>query len=46
MFYLPLDKLLDKAAARDVEQPAESSPAGVPKEQDSVTVEARGRGER
>ena len=45
MFYLPLDKLLDKAAARDVEQPAESSP-GVPKEQDSVTVEARGRGER
>jgi membrane protease subunit HflK len=46
MFYLPLDKLLDKAAARDVEQPAESSPGGVPKEQDSVTVEARGRGER
>jgi hypothetical protein len=44
MFYLPLDKLLDKAAARDVEQPAESS--SVPKEQDSVTVEARGRGER
>ena len=45
MFYLPLDKLLDKAAARDVEQPAESS-SGVPKEQDTVTVEARGRGER
>ena len=45
MFYLPLDKLLDKAAARDVEQPTESS-SGVPKEQDSVTVEARGRGER
>jgi membrane protease subunit HflK len=44
MFYLPLDKLLDKAAARDVEQPAESS--STPKEQDSVTVEARGRGER
>ena len=45
MFYLPLDKLLDKAAARDVEQPTESS-SGVPKEQDSVTIEARGRGER
>jgi modulator of FtsH protease HflK len=45
MFYLPLDKLLDKAAARDVEQPTESS-SGVPKEQDTVTVEARGRGER
>jgi modulator of FtsH protease HflK len=45
MFYLPLDKLLDKAAARDVEQPTESS-SGVPKEQDTVTIEARGRGER
>jgi modulator of FtsH protease HflK len=45
MFYLPLDKLLDKAAARDVEQPTESS-TGAPKEQDTVTVEARGRGER
>jgi hypothetical protein len=44
MFYLPLDKLLDKAAARDAEQPVETS--SVPKEQDSVTVEARGRGER
>jgi modulator of FtsH protease HflK len=45
MFYLPLDKLLDKAAAREVEQPTESS-SGVPKDQDTVTVEARGRGER
>ena len=45
MFYLPLDKLLDKAAPRDVEQPTESS-SGVPKDQDTVTVEARGRGER
>jgi membrane protease subunit HflK len=46
MFYLPLDKLLDKSAAHDVEQPADTSNNGVPKEQDSVTVEARGRGER
>jgi modulator of FtsH protease HflK len=46
MFYLPLDKLLDKAAAHEVEQPLDSSTNGVPKEQDSVTVEARGRGER
>ena len=46
MFYLPLDKLLDKAAAREVEQPVDTSTNGVPKEQDSVTVEARGRGER
>jgi membrane protease subunit HflK len=46
MLYLPLDKLLDKAAARDAEQPVETSPGGVPKEQDTVTVEARGRGER
>ena len=45
MFYLPLDKLLDKAAPRDVEQPTESS-SGVPKDQDTVTIEARGRGER
>jgi membrane protease subunit HflK len=46
MFYLPLDKLLDKTAVREAEQPAESSSGGVPKEQDSVTIEARGRGER
>jgi membrane protease subunit HflK len=46
MFYLPLDKLLDKAAAHEVEQPADTSTNGVPKEQDTVTVEARGRGER
>jgi modulator of FtsH protease HflK len=47
MFYLPLDKLLDKAAARETEQPSENSSNGVSKEPtDSVTVEARGRGER
>ena len=47
MFYLPLDKLLDKAAARETEQPSENSSSGAPKEPtDSVTVEARGRGER
>src|SRR5580658_4535149 len=47
MFYLPLDKLLDKAGAREIEQPSENSSNGVSKEPtDSVTVEARGRGER
>jgi membrane protease subunit HflK len=46
MLYLPLDKLLDKTAAREMEQPAETSTNGVTKDQDSVTVEARGRGER
>ena len=47
MFYLPLDKLLDKAAAREIEQSSDSSANGGSKEPtDSVTVEARGRGER
>ena len=46
MFYLPLDKLLEKAAAHETEQPAENAASGAPKEPDSVTVEARGRGER
>jgi len=45
MFYLPLDKLLEKSAAREAEQAPESS-SGAQKEPDSVTVEARGRGER
>ena len=53
MFYLPLDKLLEKAGARgDGENnPAASgrddgSSAAQSKEPDSVTVEARGRGDR
>jgi len=46
MFYLPLDKLLEKSAARETEQQPETTPNGMSKEQDSVTVEARGRGER
>jgi modulator of FtsH protease HflK len=46
MFYLPLDKLLEKSTTHDTEQPVDSSSSGAPKEQDSVTVEARGRGER
>jgi modulator of FtsH protease HflK len=47
MFYLPLDKLLDKAASRELEQPSDNSANGGSKEPtDSVTVEARGRGER
>ncbi|HYL69851.1 MAG TPA: FtsH protease activity modulator HflK, partial [Candidatus Dormibacteraeota bacterium] len=46
LVYLPIDKLLEKSNARDNEPAAESSGAGSAKEQDSVTVEARGRGER
>ena len=45
MFYLPLDKLLDKAANHDMTQPADASQNTVPRDAD-VTVEARGRGER
>src|SRR5437764_748346 len=45
LLYLPIDQLLEKAASRE---PAEGSetPAAGQKEPDSVTVEARGRGER
>jgi hypothetical protein len=46
MLYLPLDKLLEKSTTRDAEQPSDSSSSGMQKESDSVTVEARGRGER
>ncbi len=53
MFYLPLDKLLEKANARGDENSAVvsgrddgSSASAQGKEPDSVTVEARGRGDR
>jgi membrane protease subunit HflK len=48
MLYLPIDKLLEKGTAREVEAvPGESAnPAGGAKEPDQVTVEARGRSER
>jgi membrane protease subunit HflK len=53
MFYLPLDKLLEKSNSRDSDGTAvvqgrdESGSAGSQgKEPDSVTVEARGRGDR
>jgi membrane protease subunit HflK len=49
MLYLPLDKLLDKAASRDSADqsgdPGGSTPLQI-KDQDSVTIEARGRGDR
>jgi membrane protease subunit HflK len=45
MLYLPLDKLLEKGSSRESEQPSDTS-SGLQKEPDSVTVEARGRGER
>ena len=45
LVYLPIDKLLEKAAAREGE-PSSESPTAAQKEPDSVTVEARGRGER
>jgi membrane protease subunit HflK len=46
LLYLPIDKLLEKSNARENESAAEAAGAGNAKEQDSVTVEARGRGER
>lgn len=46
MFYLPLDRLLEKSASHESEQIAEPSVSGAAKEPDSVTIEARGRGER
>src|ERR1700730_409105 len=46
MFYLPIEKLLERSAGREAEQGTEAPANGAPKEQDSVTVEARGRGER
>jgi membrane protease subunit HflK len=46
MFYLPLDKLLEKSASQGSDQTSESTATTLPKEPDSVTVEARGRGER
>jgi len=45
MIYLPIDKLLERGG-REAEQAGESSASGSAKEQDSVTIEARGRGER
>jgi hypothetical protein len=53
MFYLPLDKLLEKANARGDDNNAAASgrddggsASAQSKEPDSVTVEARGRGDR
>ena len=47
MFYLPLDKLLEKAAAHDVSPPVDTNTTVAPRDQDpTVTVEGRGRGER
>ena len=47
LIYLPIDKLLDKSVAREAEQAAEPAAGNAQtKEQDQVTVEARGRGER
>jgi modulator of FtsH protease HflK len=45
VIYLPIDKLLEKSAAREIEPAAEPAASSAPKEPD-VTVEARGRGER
>lgn len=50
MFYLPLDKLLEKAAREPEAQPGPAvgrdDGTGQNKEPESVTVEARGRGDR
>ena len=45
LVYLPIEKLLEKGAGHEPEQAADNSGASQ-KEQDTVTVEARGRGER
>ncbi|MBV8497612.1 MAG: FtsH protease activity modulator HflK [Gammaproteobacteria bacterium] len=46
MIYLPIDKLLDKSAARESESASEPAAGSGGKEQEQVTVEARARGER
>jgi len=46
LLYLPIEKLLEKAASREPAEGSETPAAGSQKEPDSVTVEARGRGER
>jgi membrane protease subunit HflK len=46
MIYLPIDKLLDKSVSQQAEQAGESAAGNAAKDQDQVTVEARGRGER
>jgi len=46
LIYLPIDKLLDKSVAREAEQGAEPAAGNGNREQDQVTIEARGRGER
>jgi modulator of FtsH protease HflK len=50
MFYLPLDKLLEKSTASPQstgsEQSSDQTSGSYQKEPDTVTVEARGRGER
>jgi len=47
MFYLPLDKLLEKATTESAAPAADTgTTTEAPKDEDSVTVEARGRGER
>jgi modulator of FtsH protease HflK len=45
LIYLPIDKLLEKSAGRE-EQTIEPASGSSSKEPESVTVEARGRGER
>jgi modulator of FtsH protease HflK len=46
LVYLPIEKLLEKSASRESEQTPENQAASSQKEPDSVTIEARGRGER
>jgi membrane protease subunit HflK len=45
MIYLPIDKLLEKST-REGAEPAEPPSSSATKDQDTVTVESRGRGER
>jgi modulator of FtsH protease HflK len=45
LLYLPIDKLLEKSAGRE-DQTLEPAAGSSSKEPESVTIEARGRGER
>jgi len=46
LIYLPIDKLLEKSVGRESEQTSEPTASSAAKDQEQVTVEARGRGER
>jgi membrane protease subunit HflK len=46
MIYLPIDKLLERASANAPDANGEPAASSAAKDQDSITIDARGRGER